>query len=98
MCSTKTSCWLVYQDSYVKVCRFCCSFINCRSSVNSRKGFFSSFSLLLTIHTPSNGTFSWNLFRLSYHHSWVTLLEKSGYAVRPGHTYRKLQMKDNQVW
>lgn len=41
----------------------------------------------LTIHNPSNGTFSWNLWRLSYHHSCVTLSEKSGYAVRPGHTW-----------
>lgn len=43
---------------------------------------------ILTIHTPSNGTLSWYFCRLSYHHSCVTLLEKSGYAVKPGQTYK----------
>lgn len=61
-----------------------------RSGRRKKSQFFNSiFNFILTIHNPSNGTFSWNLWRLSYHHSWVTSSEKSGYAVRPGHTWRK---------
>lgn len=52
-------------------------------------GFLRPVLRALTIHTPSNGTLSWNFLKLSCHHSCVASLEKSGYAVRPGHTYRK---------
>lgn len=61
-------------------------------------GIFLRYPLILTIQTPSNGTLSWYLFRLSYHHSCVRSLEKSGYAVRPGHTWRKTHMGFSQSW
>lgn len=49
----------------------------------------------LTIHMPSNGTCWWKSFTMSCHHSCVSGLVKSGKAVGPGHTCRRVSDGQN---
>lgn len=88
----KTVWWTAFGGPLHKVGRFIhvlkVNFTKGRGKCDHNILKYNAFShiLILTIHSPSNGTFSWYLFRVSYHHSCVASLEKSGYAVRPGHT------------
>lgn len=82
----------------IAIAKFCPLWWKSRKAPAAHGGIFLRYPLILTIQTPSKGTFSWYLFRLSYHHWCVRSLEKSGYAVRPGHTWRKTHMVFSQSW